>query len=78
MSLVLALAGCAGPRFDITEAPAGKTAEQRDLDAAQCARKHHVYGPWVLGVGSAILYSLRESGYRDCMTTLGYVVEARD
>lgn len=75
---LLTLTACGVPRFDITEAPAGISADQQALDVAQCSRKNQVHGPWVFGVGSAILYSLRKAGYQECMNTLGYAVTERD
>jgi hypothetical protein len=76
--LLITLTACGTPRFDITEAPAGTTADQQAQDVAQCSRKNQVHGPWLFGVGSAILYSLRKAGYQDCMNTLGYAVTERD
>ena len=78
LGLALMCTACSPPRFDITQAPPERTAEQQELDAIQCERKYQVYGPWLFGFGSAIIHSIRKAGYRGCMNNLGYAVAEKD
>lgn len=65
-------------QFDIVQAPAGRSADQQTLDATQCSRRQQVSGPWVDGLGSLIIHEIAKNGYRDCMSSLGYVVRERE
>lgn len=78
LAICLLLAACTPARFDIVQAPSGRTTDQQQLDATQCTRKNRVYGPWLLGLGSAALYNQAENGYRACMNAMGYTVREQE
>lgn len=78
MTVALLLAACTPARFDIVKAPADKPADQQKLDETQCSRKNRVHGPWLLGLGSAVIYNQAKSGYRSCMNAMGYTVREQE
>lgn len=78
LTVTLLLAACTPARFDIVDAPADKPVEQQKLDETQCSRKNRVTGPWLFGLGSAVMYNQAKSGYRACMNAMGYTIREQE
>jgi hypothetical protein len=69
------VAGCASTvPFTIQSAPAGATKEQVQLDNLTCSNMSRTNGPWMYGIGTAIIKAEAAKRYQKCMSDKGYAV----
>ena len=72
----LVAAGCASTvPMTVKSVPSGRTREQMQLDNLECSNLSQTHGPWVYGIGTAIMRSESAKKYAECMSARGYVVE---
>lgn len=64
--------------FTLKSVPPGRTREQVQLDNLECSKLSEEHGPWVFGIGTAIMQSDSAKKYEDCMSARGYVVQRTD
>jgi hypothetical protein len=74
MLALVSLYGCGTVPMKVDYTPPGKTDEQRQLDDMQCSQASRVSGPWVYGIGSAIMNQMAKDRYTECMASKGYKV----